>query len=158
MLGVLRQTLVSGAWCPLQYQKFEKKSCITKLMQDLPLLSVEPGSCLRQKQNCRGYNIRSSIPALKNKTWMADVLLFIDMQTCTNIIISDDSWVLAEKPYLRSFFKLILPWVSCDFDFEQWELFSSDTLNTYKFQLAKSGHCYKGNFTWSCMIFFLIPK
>lgn len=63
-------------------------------MQDLPLLSTEPRSCLRQKQNCRGYNICSSTPTPRNKTCMADVLLFINMQTCTNLIISNDSWVL----------------------------------------------------------------
>lgn len=64
------------------------------LMQDLPLLSMEPRSCLRQKQNCRGYNICASTPTPRNKTCMADVLLFINMQTCTNLIISNYNWVL----------------------------------------------------------------
>lgn len=33
---------------------------------------------------------------------------------------------------------------------EEQELFFSDVLN--KLQLAKSGHCYKANLTWSCIV------
>lgn len=81
-------------WCPTHW-KSEKKSCVTELTQDLPLLSTEPGSCLRPEQNCRGYSICSSTPA-PSEVWMADVLLFIDTQTHTNLPVSNDSSVLSE--------------------------------------------------------------